>query len=64
MQTIFSTNGAEIQCLEKKDTYIDFADYKKIWKRLLLTNGIEHAEPASKTPTVEALLFMDYLNEG
>lgn len=29
MQTIFSTNGAEIQCLEKNDTFIDFADYKK-----------------------------------
>ena len=46
------------------DCRFDFADYKKIWERLLLTNGIEHAEPASKTPTVEALLFMDYLNEG
>ena len=29
MQTIFSTIGAEIQCLENYDTFIDFAITKK-----------------------------------
>lgn len=45
------------------DCKFDFADYKNLWERLLLTNGIERAKFASKTPAVEAMLFMDYINE-
>ena len=43
------------------DNTFDFSDYRKLWERLLLTNGIERAKFASKTPAVEALIFMDYL---
>ena len=43
------------------DNIFDFMDYKKLWERLLLTNGIEKAKFASRTPAVEALIFMDYL---
>lgn len=45
------------------DCRFDFADYKKLWERLLLTDGIERAEFASKTPAIEALVFFDYINE-
>ena len=43
------------------DCKFDFMDYKKLWERLLLTNGIERAEFASRTPAVEAIIFMDYI---
>lgn len=43
------------------DCTFDFMDYKKLWERLLLTDGIERAKFASRTPAVEALVFMDYL---
>lgn len=43
------------------DCTFDFKDYKKLWERLLLTNGIENANFAASTPAVEALIFMDYL---
>ena len=43
------------------DQKFDFEHYKKIWERLLITNGIERAEYASKTPAVEAILFRDYI---
>ena len=43
------------------DCKFDFKDYKKLWERLLLTNGIEKAQFASITPAVEAIIFMDFL---
>lgn len=43
------------------DCTFDFKDYRKLWERLLLTNGIERAKFASTTPAVEALIFMDYI---
>ncbi len=43
------------------DCTFDFMDYKKLWERLLLTNGIERAKFASRTPAVETMVFMDYL---
>lgn len=43
------------------DNIFDFRDHKKLWERLLLTNGIEKAKFASETPAVEAILFLDYL---
>lgn len=36
-------------------------DYKKLWERLLITDGIERAEFASRTPAIEAILFRDYI---
>ena len=45
------------------DNEFDFCDYANIWERLLLTNGIERAEFASKTPAMEVLLFMDYIKD-
>ena len=45
------------------DNLFDFRDYKKLWERLLLTDGLERANFASKTPAIEALVFMDILNE-
>lgn len=45
------------------DCKFDFVDYKKLWERLLLTNGIERAEFASSTPAIETLLFKDYISE-
>lgn len=39
------------------DNTFDFANYPKLWERLLLTNGIENVEYASKTPAIEAMLF-------
>lgn len=44
------------------DCPFDFEQYKKLWERLLLTNGIEKIRFASRTPTVEALLFKDYIH--
>lgn len=43
------------------DCKFDFNDYEQLWERLLLTNGIERAQFAAKTPAVEAMIFMDYL---
>ena len=43
------------------DQKLDFENYKKIWERVLITNGIERAEFASRTPAVEAILFRDYI---
>lgn len=45
------------------DNKFDFNDYPKLWERLLITNGIERAEFASKTPAVEAIIFRDYIKE-
>ena len=45
------------------DHRFDFKDYRKLWERLLLTDGIERAYFASKTPEVEAIIFMDYIRE-
>ena len=46
------------------DNTFDFRDYPPIWERLILTNGIERAKFAQKTPAIEALLFMDYIKEA
>ena len=43
------------------DTTFDFEDFPKLWERLLLTNGIENAKHASKTPAIEAMIFLDYI---
>lgn len=43
------------------DNIFDFRDYPNLWDRLLLTNGIERAEFASQTPTVETIIFLDYI---
>lgn len=43
------------------DCPFDFEQYKKLWERLLLTDGIENIRFASRTPAVEALLFKDYI---
>ena len=43
------------------DQKFDFEHYKKIWERVLITNGIERTEFASRTPAVEAILFRDYI---
>lgn len=43
------------------DQKFDFEDYKKLWERLLITDGIERAEFASRTPAIEAILFRDYI---
>lgn len=45
------------------DCRFDFENEKKLWERLLLTDGIERAESASHTPAIEALLFLDYIRE-
>lgn len=43
------------------DMTFDFERYKKLWERLLLTNGIENVKFASRTPAVEAIVFLDYI---
>ena len=45
------------------DHEFDFMDYTQLWERLLLTDGIERAEFASRTPEVEAIIFMDYIRK-
>ena len=45
------------------DNEFDFRQYPKIWERLLLTNGIERAQFAAKTPATETILFMEYIKE-
>ena len=44
------------------DCKFDFNDYEKLWEHLLLTNGIEKSQFAAKTPAIETIIFMDYLN--
>ena len=44
------------------DNTFDFANYPKLWERLLLTNGIENTEYASKTPAIEAMLFLEAIS--
>lgn len=43
------------------DQEFDFREYPRLWERLLLTNGIERAVAASKTPAVETIIFLDYI---
>ncbi len=43
------------------DNKFDFQDNPKLWERVLKTNGIERAEFVSKTPAVEAIIFLDYI---
>lgn len=43
------------------DMPFDFEVYKKLWERLLITEGIERAKFASRTPAVETILFLDYI---
>ena len=45
------------------DNRFDFDDFPKLWERLLITDGIENAAFASKTPAVEAILFREYIKE-
>ena len=46
------------------DCKFDFQDYRKLWERLLITDGIERAKFAAKTPAVETMLFLDYIKES
>lgn len=43
------------------DNRLDFQDYRELWERLLITNGIERARFASPTPQVETIIFLDYI---
>lgn len=43
------------------DKLFDFESYKKLWERILITKGIECAKYASRTPAVEAILFLNYM---
>lgn len=43
------------------DNQFDFRDYQELWERLLITNGLERARFASRTPAVEAIIFLDYI---
>ena len=43
------------------DCRFDFQSYPKLWERLLLTEGIEHAQFAARTPAVETMVFLDYV---
>lgn len=45
------------------DNKFDFEDYEQLWERLLLTDGIEKAVFASKTPEVETIIFKEYINK-
>lgn len=45
------------------DYKYDFEDFGELWERLLLTDGIERAEFASSTPSVEAMIFKDYIKK-
>lgn len=45
------------------DNRFDFEDFPRLWERLLITDGIENAAFASKTPAVEAILFREYIKE-
>ena len=43
------------------DNIFDFRDFRKLWERLIITYGIENPIFASRVPTVETIIFMDYL---
>ena len=43
------------------DNTFDFRDFRKLWERLIITYGIENPIFASRVPTVETIIFMDYL---
>ena len=43
------------------DNLFDFQDSQKLWERLLLTNGLEFAKFASRTPAVETMVFLECL---
>ena len=43
------------------DNLFDFQDSQKLWERLLLTNGLEVAKFASRTPAVETMVFLECL---
>lgn len=45
------------------DCKFDFESHKRLWERLLITDGLERARFASKTPAVETILFLDYIKE-
>ena len=45
------------------DNKFDFADDRECWERLLLTDGIERARFASETPSVETIIFLEYIKE-
>ena len=61
-EIVLSSDWKELRP-EADDNEFDFRDYPNIWERLLLTNGIERAKFASKTPAIEAILFMDYIKD-
>jgi hypothetical protein len=43
------------------DKTYDFEGDKRLWERLILTEGIENAKCASRTPQVEAMIFLEYI---
>ena len=43
------------------DHTFDFQEHKMLWERLILTEGIERARLASKTPEVETMIFLEYI---
>lgn len=43
------------------DNQFDFQDNQELWERLLITDGLERARFASRTPAVEAIIFLDYI---
>lgn len=45
------------------DNKFDFQDYRSIWERLLITDGIERAQFASETPQVETIVFLEYIKD-
>jgi hypothetical protein len=53
--------GSSEYILLESNNFIE--NYRKIWERLILTNGIENSQLASETPAIEALIFMDYIKE-
>lgn len=58
----YLTNHPEIEeYVVLDDNLFDFREDKKIWERLLVTDGIEKARCASDSPAVEAILFCDYI---
>lgn len=44
------------------DHQYDFMNDTKIWERLLITDGIEKARFASKTPAIETIVFFESIN--
>lgn len=52
--------GQEKTGIETKTTEYS-QSYPKLWERLLLTEGIEHARFAAGTPAVETMVFLDYV---